>query len=316
MVGAGDNQEFFIVASEKLECVFPEVAGVGLLAVDDEYGAFELVGVFKEFEIHERKSRGGVPSIGGIARTGVKSAGCLVVVVVSLDKLRSVVRKRVDNASGPLIFARAEVFGAALGQCGAGGIALGFGVVGIEVAVGCHASHIVHRRSNSGFDSRVVYGRLDGDASPTADSENAYAPGIDKGVCREEVNCGREVLRIDVGRRHSSGPSSAFACERGVESEGDEAAFGKPDGIQPRALLLYGAEGAADCYRREFALRAFGDIHVGGEGDAVSVDECDLDVVNFGAFREDLVPFLRKDKLFGRCEMSVGVRIVHGLRVG
>lgn len=45
MAGAGDDEEFLVVASELLEGVFAEVAGMGLFAVDEEDGAADFTGV-------------------------------------------------------------------------------------------------------------------------------------------------------------------------------------------------------------------------------------------------------------------------------
>ena len=72
-------------------------------------------------------------------------------------------------------------------------------VLAVEIAVSAYASHIVHRGSNGSLDACVGSGCIQGNATPTADTDDANALGIHIIQLRQEVDSGHEVLRIDIG---------------------------------------------------------------------------------------------------------------------
>ena len=94
---SGDNDELLVVAFEKLESVFAEVAAVRLFAVDDHHRALYFARVCKQFRVYERKKRRLVPSTVRVERPPVVAARRLVVVVVVLDELRRVGGERIDG---------------------------------------------------------------------------------------------------------------------------------------------------------------------------------------------------------------------------
>ena len=108
------------------------------------------------------------------------------------------------------------------------------------------------------------------------------------------IHGGAEVLRVNVRRGHVAGLSAAFARERGVEGEGQEATLGQGLGVEAGCLFLDSAEGAADGDGGQLARGVLGDVEVGGKGDAVAVVEGDLRMIHLVALREHLVPLLRQ----------------------
>ncbi|MDY2647719.1 MAG: hypothetical protein SOV63_02820 [Pyramidobacter porci] len=96
--------------------------------------------------------------------------------------------------------------------------------------------------------------------------------------------------------------AAALAGEGRIEGDGQKSAFGHGLGVQPAGLLLDGAEGTADGEGGKlFAAAVLGNVHVGGQSDAVTVFEEDFFVLHFLAFGENLVPFLFQLRRGGRC---------------
>ena len=133
--GSWDNEEFLVadglapvlggvefcgdldlLAGHLFECAFAEVAAVGLFAVDDEHRVTDFVGVCEEFRVQERGACGGGPALVAVEGTLVVAARGLVVGVVILDKVRSVVRERVNNTAGQVVRAVLEILGALPGR--------------------------------------------------------------------------------------------------------------------------------------------------------------------------------------------------------
>ncbi len=286
------GEHLLVVTFEFGKGVFSEVVGVCFVAVHDQDCVFKLVGIFKKFEVDEGEDRCGVPAVVGVAAALMVAARCLVVCVIVFDKLGSIVGQGVDDAAGALVGA-VKIVGCSLcGQRGPGGVALPGVVVGVKVAVGADACHVIHRRGDGRFHSRVVDGCLNGDSAPSADAEYADAAGVDVGSCREIVDGGREVFDVDVGRGYASGHPAALAGKGGVEGDGQKSALGELLGVKAARLLLDGAEGAAHGDGGQRGGGAFGFVKVGGEGDPIPVDKCDFCMVNFVALGEYFVPLL------------------------
>ena len=163
-------------------------------------------------------------------------------------------------------------------------------VLGIEIAFGVDAGHVVHRGGHGSLDARIQRGGVQRHAAPAADADDADARGIDALVQGQKVHGRHEVLGVDVRGGHIAGEAAALAGEGGVEGQGQKAALGHGLGVQAGALLLHRAEGAADRDGREPALPLLGDVEVRRQGDAVAVDKGDLLVPDLLAPREGLVP--------------------------
>ena len=218
----------------------------------------------------------------------------LVIVVVVLDEKRSVGRYGIDHTARALIRAGFVVSGALRIERLTQGIA-GVGiVVGVEVAVGGHAGHVVHRGRDGGLDARVDGGGVERHAAPAADAEDADALRVDVRTHRQKIDRGGKVLGVDVGRGDVARCAAALAGVRRVKGDGQEAACGELLCIQAGALLLYRAERAAHSHGGELSGGIFRLVEIGGKLDAEAVVKRDLAVVNGVILREGLVPFLRE----------------------
>ena len=288
MAGAGHDEEALVGACELREDGFAEVAGVGFFAVDDEDGAADFAGVGHQGGIEEGNGGGDVPALGGVERAGVVAARGLVVGVVVAEELRGVVGQGVGNAAGPAGFAPAQVVEAGRGQAGAKGMAGGLGVVGVEVAVGRDAAHVVEGGGDGDADAGIGGGGIDGQPAPAADADNADPVRVGVGAEGEAVDGGEEVFGIEVGGGDVARVAAAFAGVGGIEGEGQEAAGGQGLRVEAGALLLDGAEGAADGERRQGAPGLGGTVEVSGERDAEAVAEGDLGAAHARVGRKGL----------------------------
>ena len=313
MHGAGHDEQLLVVALQFLVDGLAEVAGVGLLAVDEEDGAADFRGIGQDGLVDERERGRHVPSAVGAEGAFVVAARGLVEGVIVLHKLRGIGGQRVRHASGQGVGAVAVVLGA-LGVELLPHRVAGVGIVGgIVVALGGDAGHIVHRDGHRGLDARVDGGGVHRKSSPAAHAEDAHLPGMDVGARGEVVDGGAEVLGVDVGRGHIAGLPAALAGEGGVEGEGQEAAFGQRLRVAAGHLLLHGAERAADGDGGQLARGVLGDVEVGGEGDAVAVVEGDFRVVHLVTLWEYLVPLLGQCQLFFHCVIGFNGLIVRFL---
>ena len=216
--------------------------------------------------------------------------------MVVLDEKRSVGRYGVDHAACALIRAGLVVGCALRVERLTQGIARVRIVVGVKVAVGGHAGHVVHRGRDGGLDARVDGGSVECHATPAADAEDADALRVHIIAHRQEVDRGGKVLGVDVGRGDIARRAAALAGVRRVKGDGQKAARGELLRIQAGALLLHGAERDAHGHGGEGALRALRLVEIGRELDAEAVVKRDLAVVNGGVLRERLVPFLRESQ--------------------
>ncbi len=338
--GSGDDEEFLVadglapvlggvefcgdvrlLAGHLFECAFAEVAAVGLFAVDDEHGVTDFVGVREELGVHERGACGGGPALVAVEGALVIAARGLVVGVVILDKVRSVVRERVNNTAGQVVRAVLEVLGA-LGHQSLAGLVAGVGVVcGIEVAVCCYAAHVVHGRGNRRLYAGVDAGSVNRHAAPAANADDADAFRVNVVAGREEIHGRHEVFGVDVRAVHVARLAARFAGETRVERNGQESAFRHLLGVKAAGLFLDGTERARDCNRGELAVhleaRVLGHEHVGGEFNAKMVLESDLGMFDLVALGENLIPFGGERKLvhiFVLCLLCCGGCFCCGLR--
>ena len=129
--------------------------------------------------------------------------------------------------------------------------------------------------------------------APTADAENADAPGIDIFAGGQVIDRRAEIFRADFGRSEVAGRAAALSVKRGVECDGQKAALGEGLRITARNLLFHRPVRAADRDGGQASPRILRFIHVCGERDAVTVVESDFRVFHSVALREGLVPLLR-----------------------
>ena len=120
-----------------------EVAGVGLLTVDDQNSGADLVAVPENGLVHKRHGAGHIPAAVGVQGPGLIALGRLVVVVIVLHIEGSVLRHLLCHAAAQGVGAVFIV----LDPLGVQGLFLlvsgGLAVLGIEVAVGVYTGHVV-----------------------------------------------------------------------------------------------------------------------------------------------------------------------------
>ena len=184
-----------------------EVARVGLLAVHHQYGRAYLVDVVEEAGVGKGLCADDAPSVVRVAAALVIAAWGDVVVVVVPDKLRGIVGQGIHHAASH----RRGVGQSLPGHGLAGRMSRLLLVLGVEVAIAADARHVVHRRGHRSLDARVGRSRVQGNASPSADADDADALGVHIVLFRQEVDSRHEVLRIDVGRSRTSRLAAALA---------------------------------------------------------------------------------------------------------
>ena len=195
---AGNDHQFFIVTFQKLEGITAQIAGMGLVAMDHQHGAVNLIRVGEQAHIHEGGLCIDSPAIIGIERTGMITAFRLVIVIVIFYEERRVLRKRIDHAARSLIAAVFIVFRPLGVDCFTCRFSRFFTVGAIKVTIAGNAGHIVHSRSYGGFDPCIYAGCLQGHAAPAADTDDADPVGIDQVTAGQEVDSRLEILYIDV----------------------------------------------------------------------------------------------------------------------
>ena len=252
---------------------------MGFLSVNHEHGTTYLVAIRQDGHVHERQGGSLVPPVVGVQRTLVIAARCLVISVIVFHKLGSIVGKRVYHPTGQRIRTLAVVF-RTLGVELLAKLIARIGIHGIEITVGIHPAHVVHRSSDGCH------------ASPSADAQYADTVGIHLLTSRKEVHRRTEVLRVDVRRSHITEFTPTLTGVRGVEGNGQESAFGQCHGIQTRRLFFYRSERPAYGYGRKFSFGLLGHVHVGRQRNAIAVGKSHFPVVHLVAQREHLVPFL------------------------
>ena len=243
---------------------FSHIAGMGVFPVDDQDRRTDLVDIKEETGVVIGLDTDDPTAVVGIAAAGMVTARRLVIVVVILHELRGIVRERVHHTAGH----RHRIGEAQAGKGLPHRVAGSFIVGRIEIAVAAVAGHVVHRNDGRGLDPGIGSRRIEADAAPAADSDDADALRIHVLLPGQEIDRRQEVLRIDVGRSGAAGFSAAFSGEGRVESKRDESALGHIHGVKAAGLLLAGTERAAHCDRGKFPVCGLGFIQVGRKGKA------------------------------------------------
>ena len=215
VIGSRNNQQLLVVTLQLLEGIFTEVARMGFLSVNHEHGTTYLIAIRQDGHVHERQGGSLVPPVVGVQRTLVIAARGLVISVIVFHKLGSIVGKRVHHPTGQRIRTLAVVF-RTLGVELLAKLIACVSIHSIEIAVGIHPAHVVHRSGDGSLDARIDGRRIQCHASPSADAQYADTVGIHLLAGRKEVHRRTEVLRVDVRRRHIAGvrPHS-HRCTRG-----------------------------------------------------------------------------------------------------
>ena len=308
MVGVGDDVQLLVVARQPPERILAEIARVRTLAVEQQHGAADLAGIGQKGHVEKRQRGGRVPALVGVERPPVIAARRLVVGVIVLHELGRIGGQRIGHTACTGVGATAVILRALRIEPPAEFVAC-VGVHRVEIAVGRHAAHVVHRRGDGRPNARIDGSGIERHAAPAADAEDADAPGIDPLRGRKEIDRGAKVLRIDVGRRHVARLAAALARVGGVESDRDQAAFGQRLGVKPRRLLLDRPEGSADGDGRQAPRSIFRNIHVRRQRQAVAVAEGHLAVVDLAAPREYLVPLGGQIQLLVHRDIGIENRI-------
>ena len=195
----------------------------------------------------------------------------LVIGIVILDKLRCILRQRVNHTTGKGVTAVFIVL-RALGVHGlflfVAGIA---GILTVKISVGVHTGHIVHGRCHSSLDAGIHSSGIDGHAAPAANADDTDALRVNSFLYRKEIHCRTEILCVDVRGSHIPGTAAAFAGKGRVKSNGQETKFRHLLRVQPGGLLFHCAKGTADRNGRKLAGGIFRYIHIRYKGNSVAV---------------------------------------------
>ena len=303
MDGLRDDHEFLVV---RILAVFDhigigvtrKIAGMRLVAVDQEDCAADLIGVLKDRLIDKGLTADDVPAAVGIQGTGMVAASGLVVIVVVLHKERRVLRQRIDHTASEPVFTGLQVQ-KSLGTHSGLRLVTGFLTVsGIEIPLGIHTGHVVHGGGHGRLDPGVQCRCIDGHAAPAADSDDADAVRIDFFMEGEEVYCSHKVFGVDVRGGHVTHIAAALTGEGRIKSNRQKSSLCHGLCVQAGALFLDCAERAGNCDRRKLSLRFLRHIHICRQRNAIAVHKCHLAVIDFFAFGEGLIPFVCEYEFF------------------
>ena len=295
---AGDDEQFLIlrvlVSLHHMGVSVPaHVAGVGLLSVDDKDSVADLIGVLEDGLIQEGHGADGVPALVGVERAGVVGPA-LVVLAVILHIEGNVLRHRQGQTAAGAAIVTATVDGGSGGAVSFPGLMAGrLAVRLVKVALGGDAAHVVHGGDHGGLDAGVDGRRVQGQAAPAADTQDADALRVHIVLDGEEVHRRLEVLGVDVRGGGVPGLAAALTGEGGVEGDGEEAPLRQRLGVEAGALLLHRPKGSTHGDGRQLSRGVFRRILVRRQGDAIAVDEGDFLVIHAVALGKGLVPLLR-----------------------
>ncbi|MNI44452.1 hypothetical protein D3C73_988280 [compost metagenome] len=144
------------------------------------------------------------------------------------------------------------------------------------VAVG--GAHVIHADSGDGFHARVDLGGTDDKAAAATNSQRANALAVDKRPRAEVIHGGTEVLGVHVWQYRVTWSSFAFAPERQIQRQGNEALFRQFLRIEVGALLLHRAHGVANDNGRAAggAVQTFWHEQIAHDVELVLIFEADL----------------------------------------
>ena len=166
--------------------------------------------------------------------------------MIVLEELRSISRQFVGNATTRFRETVAEILGTLCGKLFTENVTGFSTIVRIEITVGIHPAHVVHRGGHGRLDTRVGCCGIDGQSAPAADTDNADPFGIYFVVGGKEIDGCRKILGIDVGRYHVTGFAATLSGVGGVKSDSQKTSLGHCLCIKSGGLLLDSSERPAD----------------------------------------------------------------------
>ena len=201
-----------------------------------------------------------------------------VVIVVILDKEWCILWQWIDNATGAHIAVIFVINGALCVPSLAHGMAFFLAIIGVKIALGANATHVVHGGSDGGLDACVKGGCVQRHAAPTADANDANAFRVYVFARGKIVHRRLKILCIYVRRGHITRRAAAFSGEGWIKSEGQKTTLCHRLRIKSRGLFFHGAKRTADGNGRQFTRRLFWHIEICCQRDAVAIVEGHLTV--------------------------------------
>ena len=165
------------------------------------------------------------------------------------------------------------------------------GIHGVEITVCVYPAHVVHRGSDCGLDAGVDRGSVERHTSPSANTDDTDAFGIDIIAGREVIHSCAKVLGVNIGRGYIAGCSTTLSGVGGIEGDGQETEFGHCLCVEACRLFFHSSEWAGYRDSRHFPIYILWSVHIGGKRDAIAVAKRYLTVIHFIALRENLIPF-------------------------
>lgn len=167
-----DEQQLLVVPRQLGKSVLAEIAGVGLLAVHNQDGAADLVGIGQDGLIHKGHTADDVPATVGVEGPGMIAARGLVVVEVVLKVEGGVLRHGIRYTAAQGVLAVLVVGQPLSVQSLALGITGLLAVLGVKVAVGVYPAHVVHGGGHSCLDPGIQSSHVQRQSAPAADADN------------------------------------------------------------------------------------------------------------------------------------------------
>ncbi|MNS44484.1 hypothetical protein D3C72_769270 [compost metagenome] len=209
--------------------------------------------------------------------------GCRDVTLLVDIEIVIAMGKRATFCVLPALFVQVFQYGAAIGS--------GVTILAIAHAMPHGSTHVIHHAGRHGFDASIGSGGIEGHATPATDAQQADTIAVDLLLQAEKIDGGTEVFGVDVGGGHVARLAATFAGVGGVKRQGDETVLGQGLGIETARLLLHRAKGAAQGNRGELGSPpSFRQIEVSDQGDAITVLEGHLAMLDFVALGKGLVP--------------------------
>ena len=143
-------------------------------------------------------------------------------------------------------------------------------------------------------DTGVGGRRVEGHSAPAADADNADTVRIDRILNRKKVDGGTKIFRIDIGRSHIPGFTTAFSGIRRIKGDCQKAFFGQCLRIKTGSLFFDSSERPRNGQRRQFSFFPFGNVHIGRQRNSVTVVKDDFFVFDSLASGKGFVPLLRQ----------------------
>ena len=214
-----------------------------------------------------------------------------VIIIVILDKERSILRQGINHTAGSGI-GSIFVIQRSLGIEGfALFLARLLAVLSVKISLGVDSCHIVHGCADRCLDSGIDGSGVQCHSAPTADADDADFLRVNIILNGQKVYCCLEILGVYIRGSHIAGCSAAFSGKGRVKGQGQKAPLCHLLGIQSGGLLFDGTEGTANRNGRQFLRCIFWGVEITSQGDAIAVVKGHLTVMNGGTLRKGFIPF-------------------------